>query len=107
MAGTHQIADGDCLLNYIPILISHRLPKEISDNLAQGLMEEGRFYNGFGFATESHKSDKYQDDAYFRGSAWAPLTFFVIIGLMRAGKEKFAMEAMKNFCDMCCKNGFG
>ena len=102
---THELADGDALINYTPIILSHRLLRHIVDKLVEGLGKKDRFYTRWGFASESVSSFAYHHDRYWRGPIWAPQVFYMVEGLRMAGAEKFAREAAQRYIDMCMYSG--
>ena len=64
-SGAHQAdTQGDCLLNFMPIVLGNRLPADIRRKLVAGLKRPGRFLTPHGLATESPASPKYQADGY-------------------------------------------
>ncbi len=100
-----QVKTGDSLLLFMPIVLGKRLPKDILNNLVEGLKDESRFLTDNGLATESVSSTYYESDGYWRGPIWAPSTMLIIDGLYRAGEVDFASELSKRFCNMANKNG--
>ena len=96
---------GDSLINYIPIILGKRLPKEIREKLYDGLIEENRFLTEYGLATESLTSDFYEDDGYWRGPIWAPSTALIVDGLIRSGYKEFGLEIAERYLKMANKNG--
>lgn len=106
MSGSHEVADGDCMIDYIPILLGKRLPQEILESLIEGIAEEGRFLTPYGIASESLRSEKYSDDCYWRGSIWAPWTYFAVIGLRNSGREALAKEIAERYLNALSRSGF-
>lgn len=105
ISGVHQIAEGDALINYMPIILAYRMDDDMKQKLVAGLKQENRFYTRWGFASESTKSPKYSRDSYWRGPIWAPQAFFVVEGLREAGETEFAREAAKRYVDLCMYSG--
>ena len=106
ISGTHVVADGDCVINYLPILLGNRLPKEIIDSLVNGLRRENRFLTPYGVASESVSSAKYAPDSYWRGPVWAPWTYFIAKGLREVGEGELAMEIVLNYMNNLRNTGF-
>jgi glycogen debranching enzyme len=95
------------LLNYIPMVLGHRLPDELRQALVQDLSPGGPFLTEHGLATESPQSPKYQPDGYWRGPIWAPSTYLIFDGLVDAGETAPARTVAERFCTMCARdNGF-
>ncbi len=103
---THEVADGDCLLNFIPIVLGKRLPAEIRNVLIGGLKDETRFLAPAGFATESMKSKFYTGDGYWRGPVWAPSTLILLTGLRDCGEDDLVRDVALRFCRACKTSGF-
>ncbi|MFP4054189.1 MAG: amylo-alpha-1,6-glucosidase [Phycisphaerae bacterium] len=102
----HVVEQGDCLLNFMPIILGELLPKDVRRKLISGLRQSGRFFTKHGMATESPKSPKYQSDGYWRGPIWAPSTMLLVDGLARSGQKGLAGEIARRFCKMCQAEGF-
>lgn len=77
--------DGDSLILFMPIILGELLPKEIFSSLAIGLEKDNRFITDYGLATESLSSPFFNQDGYWRGPIWAPVTLMIIDGLYRGG----------------------
>jgi glycogen debranching enzyme len=106
-SGTHVAeSDGDCLLNFMPLLLGERLDAKIRRKLVAGLKRPGRFLTDHGLATESPRSPKYQADGYWRGPIWAPSTMLLVDGLAACGEDALARRVVRRFADMCAANGF-
>jgi glycogen debranching enzyme len=98
--------DGDCLLNFIPIILGKRLPKRYRDRLAAALKPGGRFVTRYGPATENPASPLYNREGYWRGPIWAPETLMIVDGLRRGGYAQQADAISERFCDLCARSGF-
>lgn len=98
-------AEGDCLLNHMPIILGKRLPKEIRDKIAKALEPGGRFLTEYGLATESIQSPLYLENSYWRGPIWGPIPVLIADGLWRSGYREQASEIARRYCDMCLKRG--
>ncbi len=96
---------GDCLLNFMPIILGTRLPKAIRDAVAAGLAPGGRFVTDHGPATESPASPLYVPDGYWRGPIWGSETVLLIDGLWRGGYREQAREIARRYCEMCLACG--
>jgi hypothetical protein len=104
--GDHVVDGSDTLLNYLPIVLGKRLPRQIRDRAVAGLREEGRFLTEHGFATESVRSPHYRPNGYWRGPIWAPSTMIVVDGLRQAGETELARDVAERFCRMAAKSDF-
>jgi putative isomerase len=112
--GTSQGASSHSLLNYIPMVLGHRLPASIRRTLVTDLGPDGPFLTGFGLATEAPHSEQYKPDGYWRGPVWAPSTYLIFDGLVDAsrfappGEEVTSLDLARliaeRFCDMCVRN---
>ncbi|MEI6602867.1 MAG: hypothetical protein WCL54_05225 [Clostridia bacterium] len=101
------------LLNYIPLVLGHRLPTEMAKTLMADLSPGGSFLTEFGLATEAVDSPKYEPDGYWRGPIWAPSTYLIFDGLADIGvngkadidinssSKELALAVAERFCDMC------
>jgi glycogen debranching enzyme len=94
--------NGDSLINYLPIILGKRLPKEIRGRVADGL---DRFVTEFGPATENPASPLYLESGYWRGPIWGPEVVIICDGLARGGYRKQARDIAKRYCNMCRKHG--
>jgi len=95
--------NGDSLINYLPIVLGKRLPKEIRDKVADGLLPDGRFVTQYGPATESPHSPLYLESGYWRGPIWGPEVVIITDGLWRGGYREQASEIARRYCEMCKK----
>jgi putative isomerase len=98
--------EGDCLLNFLPVVLGRRLPKRLRDPLAAALRAGGRFLTEHGPATESPQSPLYVPDGYWRGPIWGPEVVLIADGLARGGYGVQAREIARRYCDMCVAGGF-
>lgn len=98
-------AGGDCLINFIPVLLGARLPETCFARLAKALRPGGRFVTAQGPATESPASELYEANGYWRGPIWAPETLMLVDGLNRGGATDQARALARRFADMCVRSG--
>lgn len=106
--GQNSAEPAQSLLNYLPLVLGHRLPKRIRQSLLVDLSEGGPFLTQYGLATEATSSPKYEADGYWRGPIWAPATYLIVDGLLDAGEDKkrrdetlLARNLAERFCDLC------
>jgi len=105
ISGRHDVAEGDCLLPFVPIVLGKRLPKEQRKALVAGILQEGRFLTEFGLTTESPSSQQFDPNGYWRGPIWAPSTLLIVDGLVALGERGTARQISKRFCDMVLAEG--
>jgi glycogen debranching enzyme len=91
------------LLDLMPIVLGERLPREVSDRLAEHIAGH---LTPYGLATEHPDSPHYESDGYWRGPIWAPSTVLIEDGLRRAGHTGLADEISRRFRALCEKFGF-
>lgn len=96
------IAEGDSLVNFMPLLLGERLSEHQRTCLVNGLQ---RFITDFGLATENPSSPFYAADGYWRGPIWAPSTLLIVDGLKRCNEPVMAEEIMHRFCQTCAQSG--
>jgi len=107
-SGTHRFGGpGDSLLNFIPLVLGHRLPPDKLDAMVEGLMRTGRFLTDWGLATEAVDSPEFLAEGYWRGAIWPPPMMMIIDGLADAGRHDLARDLAQRFCRMCATHGFG
>lgn len=104
-SGDHAIAEGDSLVNFMPLLLGERLPAEIASALVAGLREPDRFLTAHGLATESVRSPLYRSDGYWRGPIWAPSTQLIVSALRSVGETALARTVSERFCATFAKSG--
>ncbi|MCY9582084.1 amylo-alpha-1,6-glucosidase [Paenibacillus alvei] len=104
-SGTHEPAQGDSLIPFMPILLGDRLPESVLQALVKAVADEERFFSPNGFATESLNSPFYEPDGYWLGPIWAPVMMLLIDGLQRSGQREVAQEAAIRFCRMASRSG--
>lgn len=92
------------LIQFMPLLLGDKLPREIAKKLLSRL-EAGGFVTEWGPATESPQSPFYEDDGYWRGPIWAPTTLLLWDGLRRQGEMDLARSIAEKFCSLASKNG--
>ncbi len=91
------------LIPNVTILLGKRLPEEIQTALTANIQ---CFLTDWGLATEQPQSEKYESDAYWRGSIWAPPTYMIVTGLEKCGFTDLATEISEKFCRLCATSGF-
>jgi glycogen debranching enzyme len=99
-----RVLPGQNLIQFMPLLLGRRLPRDIAEKLVVRLADGG-FITEWGPATESPQSPLYEDDGYWRGPIWAPTTLLLWDGLRRQGEMELAREIAEKFCSLASKNG--
>jgi hypothetical protein len=103
--GDHQVAEGDSLMLFLPLILGNRLPEQVRVKLVAGLKEKGRFLTEHGLATESLKSPFYKTDGYWLGPIWAPTMMMLTEGLEAVGEKTLARDLRVKFCEMVAQSG--
>lgn len=105
-SGTHHYGKtGDSLLNYIPLVLGHRLPQGILNSMISGLTRPGRFLGTWGLASEAMDSPEFLPQGYWRGALWSPPMMMIIDGLADAGQTDLAHDLAQRFCRLCSIHG--
>jgi glycogen debranching enzyme len=104
-AGDQRMLQTDSLINYLPVLLNKRLPKEILAKLIADLKDKNLFLTDFGLATEQPGSKYYEADGYWRGPIWAPSTLLIVDGLAAAGEKELVHDISEKFCAMIKQSG--
>lgn len=104
LANKNNSENSRSLINYIPIELGNRLPKEVIKAMTADLSPKGPFLTKYGLATQDINSSKYEEDSYWRGPIWAPSTYLVFTGLLSAGNKELAKIIAERFCKMCSKD---
>lgn len=100
---TGQVSTSQSLLDLVPIVLGDRLPREVSDRLADRIATH---LTPYGLATEHPDSPHYESDGYWRGPIWAPSTILIEDGLRRTGHSDLADEISSRFRALCEGSGF-
>jgi putative isomerase len=89
---------------FIPLILGQKLPKEIKLKLIEQLKTSGMI-TLFGYASESTKSELFDQHSYWRGPVWAPYNYIVVEGLLACGEKAMAKDLAGKFCDNVSKSG--
>ncbi|MCZ4271040.1 amylo-alpha-1,6-glucosidase [Maritalea porphyrae] len=103
-ADPHTPLPGDSLIQYMPLLLGEKLPKEIANALLAKLESSGILTN-WGPATENPSSAFYTPDGYWRGPIWAPTTMLLFDGLMAQNATRLAYKVANRFTHLCETSG--
>lgn len=105
-SGSHTVAPGDSLIDWMPLILGDRLPGSIRKELLTEVSKPGRFLTPHGLATENPASEYYVPDGYWLGPIWSPPTLMLADALSEAGNTVLAKKIALGYCDMCAKEGF-
>lgn len=103
-ADPERLRTDQSLIGFIPLLLGHRLPRDIAKSLIQRLTDGG-WLTDWGPATERPGSPLYEPDGYWRGPIWAPTTMLIWDGLIQQGETALAEDLARRFCALCEKSG--
>ena len=91
------------LILRLPVIIGYRLDKDIMDTLVSDL--EANYETKYGLATESVTSELYQENGYWLGPIWAPVTYLFIHALKSNGYEEAGNRLRDKFLDLTLIGG--
>lgn len=94
----------DSLLPLRVLILGEKLPESIKNYIVERLRND--FLGEYGLASEALNSEKYEKDAYWRGSLWAPDQYMIAYGLNEIGESALAREILKRYKSAIEKNGF-
>jgi hypothetical protein len=97
------VVDTASFIGVMPLVLGRLLPEDIRSTL---LRRYDRFVTPFGVASEAPDSPAFQEDSYWRGPVWAPITLLVAIVLDRCGEHQRLKQLTNNFCANCIQHGF-
>jgi len=102
---THETILSPSLLHYMPLVLGHRLPREIIDKMTADLMKEGEFLTPYGLASEKIGSVQFRKMGMARGWVLPPTNLLILTGMFDAGKTEEAKMIANRYC-LAMKNGF-
>ncbi|MDR1711685.1 MAG: hypothetical protein LBR58_07530 [Propionibacteriaceae bacterium] len=92
------------LLEFVTLVLGHRLPDEIRNTLIGRLATQGHLTE-HGLATEPPDSPLYVPDGYWRGPIWAPSTYLILDSLRACGASALAKQIAESFCSLVAGAG--
>lgn len=99
VSGSHHYdEEPGSLITLLPLVLGNLLDEEKRQYLLNELRQH--YLTDYGLATEKYKSPYYRHDNYWRGAIWAPSTYLVVDGLMRAGEKTLGLTIAQRFCNM-------
>lgn len=103
-ADPQRLRDGQSLIQFMPLLLGRRLPRDIADRLLAGF-QSGGWLTPWGVASEAPESPLYESDGYWRGPVWAPTVLLLWDGLRRQGRDDLAGDLAQRFLRLCETSG--
>lgn len=94
----------DSLLPYRVLILGEKLPENMQKYIVERIKND--FLGEYGLASEALTSEKYEKDAYWRGSLWTPDQYMIAYGLNEVGESELAQEILKRYNAAILKNGF-
>lgn len=94
----------DSLLPYRVLILGKKLPENMQKDIVERIRND--FLGEYGLASEALASEKYEKDAYWRGSLWSPDQYMIAYGLNEIGETELAREILKRYKTAISKNGF-
>lgn len=94
---THEVVRTESILYYMPLVLGHRLPKEIVSKMAADLSVEGDWLTNYGLASEKLSSDNFRLGGCC-GGIWAPVNLMILYGLYDAGEVQLAKKIALRYC---------
>ena len=77
---------------FYPLLAGVATPEQAATMVKNHLLNEQEFWGDWVLPSISRNDPAFADQKYWRGRIWAPLNFFVYLGLKRAGYDQPAKE---------------
>jgi putative isomerase len=99
---TKKVVGGDSALMLVPLILGKRLPPNVRDGL---VAEVQRFLTDYGIPSEHVQSPYFEQDGYWSGAIWAPVTYEIVIGLLSCDERDLALEINRRFCEMANRSG--
>ena len=108
LAETGEQVQTECVATLQPIMLGHRLPKEIVEAVAARLGSEEEFMTAGGIASERLGSPDFKiKGAFMRGGIVGVVQQFLAIGLKDAGKDVLAEKIASGYCGLVLEKGLG
>lgn len=93
------------VISILPLVLGEELENEKRTVLIKQLKEN--YLTEYGIASESPKSRYYKSEGYWLGPVWAPTTYLIIDGLMRAGEKCIALEIAERYINLVINKAKG
>ncbi len=101
-----EVVPSDSLILCLPLILGKRLPEKLRENLVSRLLKKGHLAGPWGFASEPLDSPLFEEDGYWRGAVWPPVTMILADALSRCGRREEARVYAERFCRLCSEKGF-
>ncbi len=88
---------GDCIFQYVPLLLGKRLPETVTRPMVERLQTAGALFSDFGLTTEAMDSDLFDPEAYVRGRIWTPPNWMIPEGLDALGERDLAADIRRKY----------
>lgn len=95
---SEKIQENGSLLLQMPFFAHRILPPKVVNTLADNIMKN--FVTKFGISTERIDSKLYEEDGYWLGPIWAPVTYMLIQSFYHAGFVDEAKELQSRYMDL-------
>lgn len=96
----------DSIVNYMPVMLGSRLPKEILAKLIADLSDPKTFFSPWGIASESMTSELFEPFGWGRGCVLPPVMMYIVTGLWDTEYREFARTAALNYMNALCAAKF-
>ena len=97
--GDHKVVDTSSVMFFRPMLLGHRLPKEIRDKMIEDLTKEGTYLTPNGLMMMRIDSLDYNRASFGNAGVGASDNMLIITGLYDAGETELAKKLARRFCD--------
>ncbi|GLC80188.1 amylo-alpha-1,6-glucosidase [Lacrimispora brassicae] len=101
-----EVVPSDSLILYLPLILGKRLPEKLRESLILGLLKKGHLAGSWGFASEPLDSMLFEEDGYWRGAVWPPVTMILVDALRQCGRGEEARFYAERFSRLCAEKGF-
>ncbi|MFW6218043.1 MAG: MGH1-like glycoside hydrolase domain-containing protein [Verrucomicrobiota bacterium] len=104
LVASEQAVPSRSTFNLIPLILGHRLPREVIENLLHDLRPDGPVLTPYGIVSEAIDSPKFEEDGYWRGAFWVPHNVLIYTALRDLGETVLAREVALRYTRMCREN---
>ena len=101
-----EVVPSDSLILYLPLILGKRLPEKLRESLILELLKKGHLAGSWGFASEPLDSMLFEEDGYWRGAVWPPVTMILVDTLRQCGRREEARFYAERFSRLCVEKGF-
>ena len=97
--GDHQVVKTSSLMFYRPLILGHRLPKDVIARMVEDLTREGSYLTPYGLLGMRLDSLDYNKASFGNAFVAASENLMIITGLYDAGEKELAKKLARRFCD--------